>query len=573
MASEFDLVIRNGTIADGRGGEPFSGDVAITAGKVAAVGKVDGSGIDEIDANGMLVTPGFVDIHTHYDAQLAWDPLLLPSSNHGVTTVVTGNCGVGFAPCQPSDRELLMSLMEGIEDIPRAAMVEGLPWTWESFPEFLDFLDTRPCAVDFASHVPHGAVRVSAMGDRAVKREPATAADIDLMARTVSEAVEAGAIGFSTARSLKHRTIEGELSPEATAGEEELTGIAQGLGQIGKGVLQFLDDFHMTTEEASPGFAMWRRIAASSGRPTSFSLIQPHSAPDEWRHILKFAQEANDGGLRLRGQVSSRAIGSLYGLELSGHPFMKTPSYLAIAGLPHDELIRAMATPDVRARIVSEEPSFNMGRGRVIGEMFELGDPPDYSPSPDSSLAARAGRDGMSTAELAYDLLLASGGTGMLYFPAANFADRNLDVALEMMKHDSTVIGLGDGGAHVARTCDASIPSHLLTYWTRDRVGEQLSVGTAIRMITQETARAVGFLDRGELTPGMIGDVNIIDYDHLQLRAPTARRDLPTGATRLVQPVDGYVATIKAGHVTFRDGESTGALPGNLIRGPQPAPA
>jgi N-acyl-D-aspartate/D-glutamate deacylase len=567
MAAQFDLVVRGGTIADGRGGEPYEGDVAISGGRIAAVGRVAGSGRDEIDARGKLVTPGFVDIHTHYDGQVTWDASLLPSANHGVTTVVMGNCGVGFAPCRPQERELLMTLMEGIEDIPLPAMAAGLPWTWESFPEFLDFLDTQRCDVDFATQVPHAALRVYAMGRRGAEREPATAEDIDLMTRVAQEAVEAGALGFSTSRTMNHRTLAGALAPTITAGEDELRGITAGLGAIGKGVIQFIDDFHVVSDEGSPSFAMWRRIVEAAGRPASFTLSQQKADPERWRSLLALVERANDDGLTIRAQISSRAVGSLYSLELSGHPFVRCPAYVAIAKLPLAERVAAMKQPEVCARIIAESPDYPMGRGRVIGEMFAFGDPPDYSPPPESRLDKRAAREGTTVLDLAYDILLEADGHAMLYYPAANFAYGNLDHTFELMSHRDTVIGLGDGGAHVARTCDSSIPSHVLAYWSRDRKGNRLPVGTAVRLITHDTARTVGLGDRGVLAPGTIGDVNVIDYDRLQMRAPVVQHDLPAGGARLVQPVDGYVATVKSGTPTFRDGTSTGAFPGRLVRG------
>jgi len=569
MAAQFDMVVRGGTIADGRGGELVDGDVAITAGKIAAVGRVAGSGKDEIDARGMLVTPGFVDIHTHYDAQVTWDHSLLPSSNQGVTTVVMGNCGVGFAPCRPDDRDLLMTLMEGIEDIPIDAMREGLPWQWESFPDYLDFLETRRCDVDFATQVPHAAVRVWAMGKRGAAREAATAADIAAMTRIVQEAVASGALGFSTSRTMNHRTLAGDLAPTITAAEEELQAIANGLGALGKGVLQFVDDFHITTEDGSPEFDMWERIAKSSGRPTSFTLSQPKFAPERWRHLLGLTTRANDAGATIRGQVSSRAVASLYSLELSGHPFVRCPSYVAIAKLPLAERVAGLQQPELRAKILAEAPSHPMGRGRVVGEMFAFGDPPNYSPAAADRLDARAARSGTTEYALAYDILLEADGHAMLYYPAANFVYGNLDASLEMMRHRDTIVGLGDGGAHVARTCDASIPTHVLAYWTRDRVGEKLAVGEAVRLLTHDTAEALGLRDRGVLAPGMIGDLNVIDYDRLRLRAPIVKNDLPAGGARLVQPSEGYVATVKSGVVAYRGAEPTGALPGKLVRGPR----
>jgi N-acyl-D-aspartate/D-glutamate deacylase len=573
MTTSFDLVVRNGTIVDGSGDTPFAGDVAVSGGRIAEVGRVVGNGREELDAAGLLVTPGFVDIHTHYDGQITWANSLLPSASHGVTTVLMGNCGVGFAPCRPEQRDLLMTLMEGIEDIPLPVMAAGLPWAWQSFPEYLDFLDGRPCDVDFATQVPHGAVRVFIMGQRAADREPATAQDIAEMTHVVQEALNAGSLGFSTSRTMNHRTRAGRLAPTVTAAEEELAAIAGGMAAIGKGVLQVVDDFHLATEDESVEFEMWRRIAERSGRPLSFTLAQSKAAPERWRHLLKFVERANDAGVNMRAQVSSRPVGSLFGLELSEHPFSRCPTYREFAALPLTERVAAMRTPAVRSRLLFEAPEafanqpMRQAGARQVEEMYAFGNPPNYAPLPEARFGARCAGDRDSMWELAYDALLADDGHAMLYSPGANFAYRTLDPLLEMMQHPNTVIGLGDGGAHVARICDASLPTHILTYWTRDRQGERLPLRTAIRMLTHDTANAVGLGDRGRLAPGLKADLNLLDYDRLLLHAPEVRHDLPAGGTRLIQRADGYVATIVNGEVTYREGEATGALPGRLIRG------
>lgn len=573
MPAEFDLVVRKGTILDGRGGAAFEGDVAISGGAIAAVGNVRGTGREELDAGGKLITPGFVDIHTHYDGQITWDSSLQPSSHHGVTTVVMGNCGVGFAPCKPDDRELLMHLMEGIEDIPLDTMRAGIPWTWQSFPDFLDALAVKHCEVDFAAQVPHGALRVFAMGQRAVDREPATTADVALMARLVREAVEAGALGFSTSRTLQHRTKAGSLCPTITASEDELGAIAMAMAGAGKGVIEFADDFHGAGEEHSAEFEMWERIGRRSGRPLSFALIQFPATPDTWRHLLAFTERANDGGVTIRPQVSSRAIGSLYGLDTSENPFTRTPSYRAIAGLPLAERVAAMRRPELRERIIAEAPAHPIPGNRIVANMFPFGDPPDYEPPRDASLAARAERRGHSVLEEAYDLLLERDGHSMLYYPAVNFVSGTLDASYEMMTHRDTLIGIGDGGAHLGRVCDASIPTHVLAYWTRDRRGARLPLEQAVRMLTSDTAQMYGLGDRGVIAPGMVGDLNVIDYDALRLHAPEVHHDLPAGGTRILQNAGGYVATVKSGTVTFRDGAATGALPGRLVRGARTAAA
>lgn len=572
MAAQYDLVVRNGTIIDGSGGPAFDGDIAVANGVIAAVGQVNGSGREEIDAEGKVVTPGFVDIHTHYDGQITWDNSLAPSSHHGVTTVVMGNCGVGFAPCKPEDRELLMTLMEGIEDIPIDTMRSAIPWNWQSFPDFLSALEAKRCEVDFAAQVPHGALRVFAMGKRAVDREPATTADVALMARLVGEAVEAGALGFSTSRTLQHRTKSGALCPTITASEDELGAIAFAMGEAGKGVIEFADDFHGASEQYSAEFEMWQRIGHRSGRPLSYALIQFPATPDAWRHLLKFTARANGDGIIIKPQVSTRGIGSLYGLDTSEHPFTRTPSYRAISHLELDARVALMRRPDVRERIIAEAPTHPIPGNRIIANMFPFGDPPDYEPPREQSVAARAERNGRSVFEEAYELLLGTGGHSMLYYPAVNYAAGTLDVIYEMMSHPDTLIGIGDGGAHLGRVCDASIPTHLLTYWTRDRRGARVPLAEAVRMITRDTARFYGLADRGVIAPGMIGDLNVIDYDRLRLHAPVVHHDLPAGGTRLLQEADGYCVTVKSGAVTFREGTPTGELPGRLVRGARTAP-
>jgi len=570
----FDLVVRSGMVADGSGGEPFAADVAIAGGRIVEIGTVRGRGRDEIDAGGRLVTPGFVDIHTHYDGQITWDHRLAPSSGHGVTTVVMSNCGVGFAPCMPDDRDLLLRLMEGIEDIPHAVMAAGIPWAWESFPEYLDFLEGRTCDVDFAMQVPHAPVRVYVMGQRAADREPATADEIRRMAGLVAEAVAAGALGFTTSRTMNHRTRAGALAPTVTAAEEELRGIARGLRALGKGVLQMVDDFHLTSEDDSVEFAMWRRIVEESGRPLSFSLFQSSADPQAWRYLLKLVERANADGVAIRGQVSCRPVGSLFGLELSTHPLLRTPTYESIAGLPFADRVAHMRRPEIRERLLAEVPAaLATQRFRDYGAMFAFGDPPDYSPPPEQRIDRRAQQRGVSVMELVYDLLLERDGRAILYGPSANFADGNLNPSFEMMQHRDTVLGLGDGGAHVARICDASLPTHVLTYWTRDRAGDRLALGKAIRMLTRDTAAAVGLHDRGAIAPGFVADLNVIDYDRLRLAPPLPANDLPANGTRLTQQADGYDATIKSGVVTYRDGTATDALPGRLVRGGRAAPA
>ena len=574
MERAWDLVIRGGSLVDGAGGAPFEADVAIKDGRIAEVGKVRGAGVEEIDARGLLVTPGFVDIHTHYDGQATWDQRMQPSSWHGVTTVVMGNCGVGFAPCRPADHDRLVRLMEGVEDIPFPVLSEGLPWNWESFPDYLDSLAGRSFDVDIGAQLPHAALRVYVMGERGANREDATEADIAAMAAIAKGAVEAGALGFSTSRTLNHRTSDGQPTPTLTASEEELTGIALGLKAAGRGVLQFVSDFADPEAE----FAMLRRIVERSGRPLSFSLVQNPREPRQWRTLLARLEEAAAAGLSMRAQVCGRPVGILFGLELTLNPFTHYPSYREIAGLPLAERAARLADPAFRARLLAEgnegSPAFAANMTQNWKIMFLMGETPDYEQTPDRTVAALAAARGVSPEELALDHMLTHGGRGMLYLPFLNYADGSLDPSFAMLTDRNTVPGLSDGGAHVGMICDGSFPTSNLTHWTRDRTrGERLSLEAMVRMQTHDTAAALGLYDRGLIAPSYRADLNVIDYGRLSLKAPAVAYDLPAGGRRLVQRAEGYVATLVAGQVTYRDGEPTGALPGRLLRGSQAVPA
>jgi N-acyl-D-amino-acid deacylase len=573
MKAEYDLVVRNGMVADGTGGDPVQADIAVVDGRIAAVGRaLPGRGREEIAADDLLVTPGFVDIHTHYDGQVTWDTSLSPSSHHGVTTVVMSNCAVGFAPCKPHDHELLIKLMEGIEDIPDVVMTEGIPWGWETFGEYLDFLDTRRCDVDFATQVPHAPVRVWVMGERAAEREPANAREMRAMAEIVREGVRAGALGFTTSRTMNHRTVAGALAPTVTCAEEELRTIALGLRDEGAGVLQMVDDFEETGDgdESSTIVGMWRRIVAESGRPLSFTLAENHSSPDGWRRVLRDVASANDAGLSIKGQVATRPIGSLFGFNASNNPFTMCPTYQRIAHLPLAERIAVLRRPEVRAALIAEEPvGLRRTNFRWVDEMYEFGNPPNYEPSPDDRLGVRAAKLGITGLELAYDIMLGDEGHALLYMAMGNYSHLSLDTTLEMLRHRDTIVGLSDGGAHVARLCDVAQATHVLTHWTRDRKGERLGIGEAVRMMTRDTSHALGLRDRGILAPGYRADLNVIDYHGLTLHAPQIVNDLPAGGARFMQRADGYRATVKSGQVTFRDGTPTGELPGRLIRGAQ----
>ncbi|MBO9710965.1 MAG: amidohydrolase family protein [Caulobacter sp.] len=571
----YDLVLRGGTLLDGSGSPGVRADVGVRGDLIVAVGPNLAPGREEIDATGRLVTPGFVDIHTHYDGQATWDHAMTPSSGHGVTTVVMGNCGVGFAPCKPEDRGRLIRLMEGVEDIPFPVLTEGLPWNWESFPDYLDALDARAFDVDVAAQLPHAALRVYVMGQRGVDREPATPADIAHMAAIARRAVEAGALGFSTSRTLNHRTSDGQPTPTLTAGEDELTGIALGLAAAGKGVLQVVSDFF---PDGPAEFAMLRRIVERSGRPLSFSLVQSPKAPDGWKAMLAGLAAAVDEGLPMKAQVCGRPVGVLFGLELTLNPFSQNPVFAEIAGLPLADKVAALSDPDFRARLFAHDGDakgpFAGSALRAWDNLFPMEPEPDYEPTADKTVAAIAAREGRDPAVTALDHMLSDGGRGMLYHPFLNYADGALDPSFAMLTHRDTVPGLSDGGAHVGMICDGSFPTSNLVHWTRERTrGPRIPLEEMVAAQTRDTAAAVGLLDRGLVAPGYRADLNVIDYAGLRLEPPRVAYDLPAGGRRLVQKAHGYVATIVGGVVTRRDGQPTGALPGRLVRGARSAPA
>ncbi|MFL5298279.1 MAG: amidohydrolase family protein [Phenylobacterium sp.] len=582
MEKAYDLVIRGGTVVDGTGEPAFEADVAVKDGVIAAVGKVPGGGAEEIDARGQLVTPGFVDIHTHYDGQATWDQRMQPSSWHGVTTVVMGNCGVGFAPCKPADHDRLIQLMEGVEDIPFPVLAEGLPWNWESYSDYLEGLSKRRFDVDIGSQLPHAALRVYVMGERGVNREPATVADINAMAAIAKRSMEAGALGFGTSRTLNHRSSDGSPIATLTAGEDELTGIALGMAAAnngaGRGVLQVVSDFNDPVEE----FAMLRRVVERSGRPLSFSLLQSPRDPEQWKLMLDQMSDAKAAGHQMRAQVATRPVGVLFGLELTVNPFSSHPSYREIKALPLAERVARLRDPGFRSRLLSEEAENprapGMSPARAWDRMYPMGqDNPDYEPTPDTSIAAIAAARGVDPYEAALDHMLDGGegnGRGMLYLPLLNYAQNTLDPAYQMLQHDCVVPGLSDGGAHVGMICDGSFPTTNIVHWTRDRTrGPKLSIEHMVKGQCRDTAETVGLFDRGLVATGYRADLNVIDYPRLKLKAPSVAYDLPTGGRRLIQRAEGYTATIVAGQVTYRDGEPTEALPGRLLRGAQSAPA
>jgi len=561
-----DLVITGGTIVDGTGAAAFAGDVAIDDGRITEVGSLSSSAAHRtIDAAGATVMPGFVDIHTHYDGQATWADLLVPSSWHGVTTVVMGNCGVGFAPVRVQDRERLIELMEGVEDIPGAALHEGLRWDWESFPDYLDALDRRPHDIDLAAQVPHAALRLYVMGERGAAREPATTAEILEMGRLAADAVAAGALGFTTSRTRNHRTSRGEPTPTLTAAAQELIGIADALGA---GVLEVVSDFADVDDELCTVIGM----AETSGRPLSISVTQVDQRPDGWRRLLAAITEANERGLDVTAQVAARPVGLLLGLQTSVHPLGGSATARSLSTLPLADQVDALRRSEVRAAVLAEVAS-----AKTVfpyEKLFPLNDPPDYEPAAETSVAAAADRAGIRPAEYVYDHVLRNGGTAMLYVPFLNYSAGSLDAAREMLVHPHSVLGLGDGGAHVGTICDASFPTTMLTHWVRDRRrGPLLDLSSVVANQTSRTARTVGLLDRGVLAPGMRADVNVVDLANLRLHLPTVAHDLPAGGRRFLQRADGYLHTVVAGVPTYANGEHTGALPGRLVRGARPAPS
>jgi N-acyl-D-aspartate/D-glutamate deacylase len=566
---DFDLVIRGGLVIDGSGRSGFEADVGVKDGLIEMIGSIAGSGREELDARGRLVTPGFVDIHTHYDGQVTWEETLAPSSSHGVTTVVMGNCGVGFAPCSPANRDALMRLMEGVEDLPEPVLAAGVPWTWESFGEYLSFLEGRAYDIDIATQAPHAAVRLHVMGERALEREPATAEDCAAMASIVTEAIQAGALGFSTSRSLNHRASDGRLTPSFGAAEVELSAIARAVGAAGGGVLQAISDF--ADEDAE--MAMLGRVCRAGGRPMSISILQRHRTPDQWRRLMDWISELNAQGMEVRGQVSCRHLGGLMGLELTSNPLMASKTYQAIADLPLANRIERLRRNDLRAQILAEleqiAESPDAPLSLQFAGVYSLDAAPHGEPGPELFINALAASQGLSPLALVYDLLLAREGRGLLARPSSNYVSGSLDVCGEMMRHPHSVMGLSDGGAHVGLLCDAGQPTHLLSYWGRDRKRGRISIEAAVSALSRETAEAVGLHDRGVIRPGLRADLNVINLDKLQLQLPYVTHDLPAGGRRIRQEAVGYDATIVAGAAIARDGVATGARPGRLVRRPR----
>jgi N-acyl-D-aspartate/D-glutamate deacylase len=568
--AQYDLIIRGGMVHDGLGNAPRLADVAVKDGRIAAVGAVSGTADQELDARGLIVTPGFVDVHTHYDGQATWEQRMAPSSGHGVTSVVMGNCGVGFAPCKPDQRDILVKVMEGVEDVPEVVMTEGLPWNWETFPQYLDALEARSFDIDVAAQLPHSALRVYVMGERGAAQEPPSADDLRKMRELTTEAIRAGALGVTTSRNMLHRTKAGELAPSLFSEEDELAALAAGLKDAGQGVFQIIP---APMGDAVTEFAIMRKLAEQSGRPLSYSLIQmPTGDEQAWRKSLDALTQANRDGLQMRAQVAPRPVGMFYGLELSYHPFAYHPTYKAMAHLPLADRVARMRDPHVRAQLMSEQAEdtnpVNLKTVRAFQFCYAWGEEADYEPNIADRIDNRAKAAGLSVEEYAYDLLLAREGQAMFYQPGANYRDRNLNAVREMLGHPQAVVGLADGGAHYGMICDASFPTYFLARWARDaEPSQRIELPHAIAALTSEPAKLAGLNDRGRLAVGFKADINLIDLPRLKVHVPTVAHDLPAGGRRMRQLADGYVATIVSGTVTYRNGEHTGALPGRLVRG------
>ncbi len=567
-----DLILRGGKVIDGTGAPARSADIAITDGIISEIGRVSGRCKQEIDADGALVIPGLVDIHTHYDGQATWANRMSPSCHHGVTTVIAGNCGVGFAPVREQDQQVLIELMEGVEDIPGAVMNEGLTWEWETFPQFLDYLEKRHFDMDIGVQLPHAPLRVYVMGQRGLNREPATADDIRRMQDLTCEAMQAGAIGFSSSRSINHRSSKGEHTPSLSAEVAEMAGIAGGIHRAGSGVIELISDFDDLEQE----FDLFEAMVESGQCPLSFTLAQGIGGPNGWIRLLDRIEQANRRGLTIRGQVAPRAIGIMLGLTTTICPFSGRPTFRHLTKLPLAEKLARLRDPAIKAKILQEPtPEGFLGfvkRMNGMRNVWALDRKPDYEQSPAASIGATAERLGRDPFEYAYDLMLQDEGLQMLYTPFANYAAGNLDCCREMMLHEHTLMGLGDGGAHVGTICDGSYPTFGLIHWGRDRSrGEKIDLPILVHNQTQANAAAVGLLDRGVLVVGKRADVNVIDFDNLNIERPVMVYDLPAGGGRLQQKTSGFIATLVRGDTTYSFGEATDALPGRLIRGRQPA--
>ena len=569
MASDYDIVIRGGTLADGTGGALINGDIAISDGKIAALGKLSGKGTEEIDARGKLVTPGFVDVHTHYDGQLTWANRMTPSSSHGVTTIITGNCGVGFAPCKPEDRDSMIRLMEGVEDIPEVVLSAGLPWNWQSFPEFLNALDAGTYDVDVSVLLPHSPMRVFTMGQRAVDLEPATEDDRKKMRAITKEAIEAGAIGFATSRNVYHKTSDGKPVPCFKSEEAEITEIAMGMVDAGRGTLQAV---LITENQCLEDFERFHRVAKATGRPLTYTLLSTNEAPDLWRDVMRSVERDRAEGHVITPQVFNRPVGVIFGLDSNFSPFAHNAYYVEkLAPLPFEQRVAAMRQSEVKAALLASgtqnDGSMLASALRDYGQLYAMENPIDYEPEPAKSVAGVAAARGITPDEVLYDIVMAEDGRGKVMLASMNYSQHNLDHALEMLDRSDTVLALGDGGAHCGIICDASYPTTALTHWARDRKrGPRIPLEKVVRKLTSETANLYGFHDRGRLAYGMKADINIIDFDNLTMGPPIVVKDLPGEGSRLVQPPRGFDLTMVSGQITQREGTPTSALPGKLVR-------
>ena len=573
----YDLVIRNATIVDGTGKPAFAGDLAVSNGKIAAVGSVGDNGRKEIDAGGKLLTPGWVDVHSHMDGQATWDPLCSPAANHGITTLIMGNCGVGFAPCEPSDaaHDRLIAVMEDVEDIPGSALHEGVQWNWESFPEYLDAVEAMPRAIDVGAQVPHCAVRTYVMGDRGIHNEKATPEDIERMTAIVKDGIAAGALGFTTSRTELHTTRENEAMPGTYADEDELLGIGRAIGEIGKGIYGVVSDW--TNWEVEMDWM--KRLSIDNNCQINFVLF--FREEEDWDRVLKqlaYCREANAQGAQLIPHVGARPVNILLSWDGTINPFSFHTNYGRLSIMSHEERLAELRKPEVRAAILAEDPPL-MGDAFMdtiidgFNRLYPLGDPPNYEPGPGDSIAARAQAAGVSPREFCYDLLLENGGKGVVYFPCFGYSAGDLSRQVTLLEEEGTVLSLADTGAHCGVLCDASVPTQMLSYYVRDRErGHRLRLEDVVKMQTHDTARCVGLEDRGTLEVGMKADLNLIDFEALQLEVPRIVFDLPAGGRRMYQGAKGYVATIVNGEIIMENGEYTGAVPGTLIRGTQPAP-
>lgn len=580
----FDFKITGGLIYDGDGGEPLRANIAVKDGRIAEIGACDGDAKQTIDAKGSIVTPGFVDLHTHYDGQISWDEELKPSVNHGVTTVIMGNCGVGFAPVRPADHDRLIRLMEGVEDIPGTALHEGLSWNWETFPDYMNAIDAMPHTIDFGVMIGHDPVRVYAMGERASAFEQASDEDIAEMQRIVREAMEAGAAGFSIGRTDVHRTADGDWTPSAEAAEKELVALSGALADLDHGVLQIVNDFNLEREgdQFHDEFKIVESfVRAGNGKPASISLMQRDMKSNDWQRILEETDRLNKDGVNFNVQVAPRAIGVFQGLQCTFHPMMAQPSYIEIKDKPLEERVKIMRDPAFKKKCLAETPVKLAGPGSsvppiadvmiaaiemVANKFFRLGEKPDYEQPQDKSLGAEARADGVTAMEKLYDTLLELDGKQLIYFPIYNYTDFNYDNVHAMLTHPKALPGLSDGGAHVGTICDASFPTYLLTHWCRDRDHGKISLSRAIQMLTADGADYLGLKDRGRLKVGLRADINIIDHEKLALGPPRMIKDLPAGGQRLLQPVSGYRATFVKGEQVIANDEVTKARPGRLVR-------